>query len=611
MKRLAVPKAFSHEAVLKDKILVPPQGGSTFQPARYLGILKNLNFDPTHKPDPKIISRWFLNTLCLAYCLTSLCFSCFPSIGFAGPPDAGSLLQENQQRPKLPSKERNVLPKPKKQERVEPTTDSDLKFPVTQIQVRGVTSVPLEKVQALVADAAGKTLTLGELNAYVRIITNYYHDAGYPLARAYIPAQQITDGLVKLAVLEGCIGRISIDNQTKLSNKRIRAYLDNMKSGRILDGRVMEKDLLLLSDLKGISVSSSLRPGESVGTTNLDVRVTPDKPYSGHVFVDNYGNSNTGALRGGADLTWGNLACLGDALSLSANTSKGLVYGRAAWQVPLGPRGTQLGTALSIMHYRLGEDYADLDAHGDAVIADFYLLHPLIRSRNLNLNSQLVYTHKNLDDDIDVVNTHNSKHIDVCTLGLSAERNDTWLGGGVIQASLSVSTGRLDLDDKNSALDAAGYGTAGGFTKLNAGFTRLQRLSDQWSLLADVRGQLAFNNLDSAEKMSIGGPMGVRAYPQGEAPADDAWLATLELRFLIMKHLQANAFYDCAQARINHDPLSYDTNNNRHLAGYGFGLSYTRENFRVSAGLAWRSADLPVSDKDQRPRIWAQAVLEF
>ena len=52
-------------------------------------------------------------------------------------------------------------------------------------------------------------------------------------------------------------------------------------------------------------------------------------------------------------------------------------------------------------------------------------------------------------------------------------------------------------------------------------------------LFSATAGQLADKNLDTAEKFYLGGPGGVRAYPQGEATGDQGYRLSGELRLLV------------------------------------------------------------------------------
>ena len=114
-------------------------------------------------------------------------------------------------------------------------------------------------------------------------------------------------------------------------------------------------------------------------------------------------------------------------------------------------------------------------------------------------------------------------------------------------------------------------------------------------MLLALSGQQASKNLASAEKMSLGGPNGVRAYPVGEANGDSGNLITGELRYLVpgFKVLEGDvnvlAFYDWGQVYINEKPRPTDTQNKRSISGYGVGASLGREGeFIVRANASWQ-----------------------
>ena len=527
----------------------------------------------------------------------------------ATPPDAGTLLQEMRPAPVLPRESTGVLPETP--ERRSPPLDAAVRFVVRGFHVRGAEAFPEAELQALIAEGIGQELTLADIDALAQRITRRYRDAGYPLARAYLPAQEIRDGIVDVAVLEGRLGALRIDNQSTLRDSQVAARLAGLKEGEAIAGDALERELLLLSDLPGVEVASTLRPGASVGTTDLDVRLSGKSPYGGSVELDNYGDRYSGSARLGGNFTAGNLFGLSDTVALRALASELMEYGRLAWQVPVGPAGTQLGAAWSQMHYRLGKDFADLDAHGTARIGSLYLLHPFVRGRSANLNGQLNYDAKRLVDDIDSTGTRSRKSIDLWTAGLSGDRIDGLFGGGMSRASLAYSAGTLHLDADAAALDDAGYRTAGSFDKVNLAAARLQRLVGDFTLYGSVQAQAAGKNLSSAEKMALGGPLGVRAYPQGEALSDDAWLVTLELRYALAERWQISLFDDQARGRLNHTPIATDTDNVRRLAGYGIGLIGSYQDFSVQMGLAWRDGAPPTADVDRNPRVWVQAVQRF
>lgn len=89
--------------------------------------------------------------------------------------------------------------------------------------------------------------------------------------------------------------------------------------------------------------------------------------------------------------------------------------------------------------------------------------------------------------------------------------------------------------------------------KINPSVVRLQRLTDRISLYGQVQGQWSDGNLDSSEKISLGGAYGVRAYPEGEAQGDQGYVANVELRYALTEIAQLFTFVDHGEVLLNKD----------------------------------------------------------
>ena len=204
---------------------------------------------------------------------------------------------------------------------------------------------------------------------------------------------------------------------------------------------------------------------------------------------------------------------------------------------------------------------------------------------------------------------------------------DRLFSGGLNSYAVTYTFGKVSLAPEALQTQdvATGIGphTSGHFSKINLDARRLQRVTDQFNLLLAFSGQKASKNLITAEKISLGGPNGVRAYPVGEAPGDSGYIATGELRYIVPKYtvfggeITASAFYDYGWVRAFEDPPPADPtaqSNKRSLGAYGLGASLGREgNFLVRAFVAWRANhEIPQSDTGIRdPRVWVQAVKWF
>jgi len=246
---------------------------------------------------------------------------------------------------------------------------------------------------------------------------------------------------------------------------------------------------------------------------------------------------------------------------------------------------------------------------------------PLIRSRQSNLYIGLAYEEKRFDDRIDLIPSAGRKATaDVGTVSLYGNHRDDLGGGGTSAFYLGFSSGTLDIETRSAlAADAASARTNGAYSKLWFNATRLQRLSDAWSLNASVTGQLASGNLDPSEKFVLGGMDGIRAYPQGEAFGDEGYLVNLEARLLLASlsgrvpgQVHLLGFVDGGKITINKEPW-YAGPNDRTLSGYGAGLAWNDPgNFAMRMYYARKFGnEEAMSAPDQSGRFWVQLVKYF
>jgi hypothetical protein len=175
-------------------------------------------------------------------------------------------------------------------QRIEESADlsqqGEAKVLVKSIAITGNQEIASAELQPLVAGLIGAERSLSQLNAAARRITAYYRSKGFAVARAYLPAQDITDGAVTISIIEGRISSHKINNQSLLSDERAQAYLGQVKDGDVIRSEQIDRGLLLLQDTPGVSSSrATLQPGASVGTSELLIEVNPAKPYSGSVVA--------------------------------------------------------------------------------------------------------------------------------------------------------------------------------------------------------------------------------------------------------------------------------------------------------------------------------------
>lgn len=527
-------------------------------------------------------------------------------------PDAGRSMRELEQRPpSLPQKQSLDLDLPDAP--LQQEAQSSQRVWVDGFVLEGNSAIPSTELLPLLDDLVHRQVSLGQLQAGAHRLTQHYRARGYPLARAYLPAQAIDQGQVRIAVLEGRYGQVQVHNTSRLRQAAVAAPLRTLKPGEAVRVAPLERALLSLRDLAGVQAKATLQPGASVGATDLVVEVQPEPMLSGTIEADNFGNRYTGEYRLGGSLDINSPLRLGDRLSLRAlGTSEDQHYYRAGWQVPVGPWSTRLGLAWSRMDYELGKDFADLRGHGLARIASMYVSQPLLRRRDAALYVTLQYDHKNLRDDIDLYDIRSRKRSRVWTTTLHGDERDGWLGGGANSFALSWSHGQLDIEDpEGRVLDAATTDAAGNFNVIRPSLVRLQRIAGRFSVYAQLQGQWSDRNLDSSEKFYLGGAYGVRAYPQAEAAGDQGWLANLEVRQALTEAWRMSVFIDHGQVRLSKDPWD-DGDNHRSLSGIGLGTDWAAHGWRLGASASWKLGSAEPQDGHARePQIWAQVAFDF
>ena len=568
-------------------------------------------------------------------CMLTVVVLLAASAAIAAPPDAGTLLNEQRQPGSgLPDR----LPKPDETTVERPAlVDSGARVTVKAFRFSGLASLVTEaELQALVANNVGKQLGFTELQAVAAQVTNYLREKkGYLLARAYLPKQDVTEGVIEIAIIAGKLdGKIKI--QRKQPARISQPLLEKIANRAVPEGSIarmeqLERAVLLIQDLPGMAAQASLQPGSSSGTTSVLIEATEGPLLSGAISSDNYGDRYTGTWRGTGQIAANDPLGWGDQLSLSLIGAEHLFQGRASYVLPLGSTGLSWSLSYTGLYYELGGDLGNLNSSGRADTIGTNVSYPLLRSRNASIWANLGFEYLLMTDEANGSTTRDRK-IPVGSASLSGSFFDGFGGGGLTSANISLYSGSLDLSGVavTQAADDAGPKTSGSFFRSTYSLARLQRFTQQISLFGSVRGQLAGGNLDSSQKFILGGPTGVRAYPTGEASGDEGHAFTVETRYDLpfipsWAATQLVGFIDTGWVKLHHTvwPGSITNISGRNdywLSGGGVGLNIGKAGlYSVRASYA-RTIDtnkgrsLTSRDADNRSdndRFWLQAVVWF
>lgn len=392
----------------------------------------------------------------------------------------------------------------------------------------------LERLQRL------QGLTIGQLQQVADTITKFYHDRGYFLARAVIPAQEIKDGVVNIRVLEGRLEKVQTSG-----NKR---YADDVlaKPFKPLIGELVtvprtENALLTLSQYPGLSAAGVFRPGGDVGTTDIIVNVQSEKRFDGSARYDNAGTEFTGRDRLIGTFDWNNLTGGADMLGITALKTFGgnesgasSKYGDVNYQHPVFGAYNQLSIDLSRNSFDVGGSTGITGIGGISKIATLALKHDFERTREEQVNGTLDLSRKRADtldkstligrDDLAVLGyqlDYDSVNTSSNTISTSYARLEHGFGGLFGVPSKFPNPSRFGNGNQKDPITPV-------YTRLVLNYQLFKNLPDNQGLLFRFNGQYSNNLLSSLEQFVIGGPDNVRAAPTSQFLEDRGVFGSLE-----------------------------------------------------------------------------------
>lgn len=526
------------------------------------------------------------------------------------PPDGGQVLNTlRPPRPVAPAAQKLELPSAAESAKGVAGGPSIV---VASVVFEGNTVISSEVLGRVVAAEIGKKHDLDGLRAVARLVGQHYRQNGYPFARALVPAQELKDGVLRIRILEGAYGEVVATGETQVAAGS-QPYLSPLRRGDLIEATRLERTLLILDDVPGVGVRPIVSPGKTVGVGDLEVGVVMEKEQGGELGVDNEGSRYTGDLRFRASWYRNSALAFGDRLAASVMTTNASLWlGSLDYDAALGSSGLrgQLGWALNT--YELGKEFAALEASGLARVWTAKLSYPLVRSRQSNLIASVGFQYKSLHDDYAAAGTTEDKFSQGIPVALRFDHRDAFGGGGITYGMLTWTLGNLHLDSGLAAIDDTTARKQGRFDKVTLDLARVQNLPAGFSLYGRYSLQFSDRNLDSSERLGLGGAQGVRAYPLGEGMGDQGWLGQVELRY-DAGAFAPYAFYDAAQSDINYRPWSVATDQRRFISGAGCGVRTTYQQWSGDVSIAWAlNGGAPQADsKPVAARIWFSVNRSF
>jgi hemolysin activation/secretion protein len=400
--------------------------------------------------------------------------------------------------------------------------------------VQGATALSPDVIATAYGNRVGREVTLAEVYDIANAITALYVQNGYAISFAVVPAQEIDgNGRVRIEVVEGYVSEVRFDAGGTSLPLPALAYGEAIKASRPLKTETLERYLLLLNDIPGITARGVFEavPNGERGATRLAINLAYDH-FIADAGIDNRGSRALGPFRANVVTTFNNMLGLGDSLRLRVIQTLAkdeLTYLAGRYAVPVGNDGTILSLDVTYSDARPGiRTLNSIGFLSSGWIVGAQVEHPLLRRRANNLSLIAGATGKWLRSDIGTA-PNSRDRVYRLNAGASFSQTDS-TGVTTADAMLLQGLNVFDATRRTSPLRSRFYGD-GAYTALDLTLSRLQDLGGGFDFLAAGTAHFAWRGLLASEQCGYGGAAFGRGFDDNELVGDGCAMATGELRY--------------------------------------------------------------------------------
>ena len=451
-----------------------------------------------------------------------------------------------------------------------------IRFILKEIVVKGSTVYSHNAFRRWQKRFIDKKVSLALIYRFAEKITAKYRNDGYLLSRAIVVPQNIKNGVVTIQIVEGYIGNLKIRGPVKGSKMFLKSYGKALLRSSPLKAKDLERYLLLIDDLPGVSVESVLVPSKNEPGASELILTLKHKDMDANTGIDNRGTKFNGPIqmRGAtnANSVMGFYDRLGIQGVLTSNPDE-LLFFNGFGEMPVSSEGTKIFISGSFSKSQPGSTLKQFKVEGNSNTFTVRASHPFIRSRGKNLKGYLGFTSRNSKTDLLNENITDDR-LRILKLGMAYDFVDRLRGVNLFSLGLSKGMNIMDASGPGSLKLSRADGRSD-FTKLSGDILRLQELGPGWSLLTGVGWQYAFDSLLSSEEFGLGGPQYVRAYDPSEVTGDHGIAFKLELQkgvktnWNYLKSLQSYLYFDHGTVALRNTTAVQDSSSSLTAVGLG------------------------------------------
>lgn len=447
-------------------------------------------------------------------------------------PTPGVVQQEIRKRPQLPATPREAeIEQPAQAPATSGVAPGGKQIPIERFEITGNSVISSDELLQVTAPYTGRTMTLFEIYEVADVLTQYYRDRGYSVASVVVPAQKVSSGTVKLEVVEGRIGALTVGGNKAYRGWFLEHFISGAAVGDVIAEKALERDLLLMNDLPGLTARAVVEPGAEFGESNLTIR-TKEKRFDLTTRLNNYGRTSIGEWKIESDIAVNAPLGLGDRLEFNVVHAEGgmLDYFNLRYGAPINYKGTRASMYFSRNDYKVDSDELEaglqsLDISGDGDNFGFGLFHPFIRSRKQNLFVGIAYDRvitRQLIGGLRLKDKQDLTLMNVTALYDRVHRDNSYSTASAVFSTNFNANDRdpVTLRPENNAETA----------KLRLDLTHFRNITQAWAVFGKLTMVGSVDPLVDTARFRIGGIDSVRGYASSELAGDGGYGLTIEIQ---------------------------------------------------------------------------------
>ena len=470
--------------------------------------------------------------------------------------------------------------------------------------------LPQQIVDDIEAKMIGQEISLGSIKAVIEAVNEAFKEQEYELSRALLPEQIITDGRLKLQLVQTTIGQIKIEDRDRMDERFVFNHLA-LNEGDYISLAELERSIRLYNAGNKSKLTTELAPGENFGETDIFVQVNEPEAIELPSFsVNNYANEVSDWRNNSATVLFNNLLGKDDETTVTYSDSGGSNSYSVLLSMPLSYTGTNFSASYAASQTKTVSGNPDTVGYrGTSNSFSLALSHPIVfkDQYSVYLSGSYGQSFNDLTQPItgDLLRESRGRKL---TLSMPFSYSN-----GLTTVSFVPSWHIINTVTQIPPLEVWAQ-------KFDGDVSVSQYLNERWT--ANLRGKFLYTRSRHmlnmpGEILSVGGPSSVRAYQPSESSGYQGYFVSGEFRTDLanwetielpddMPNIQPYIFIDHMLA---HSQYKKSTRAD-YWSGYGAGVSIPSI-FDIFSFDAYWSEPLDGAVHEQEKEAYDDQLIQF